>query len=79
MESARLAHSAARSSRENSWCKEELTLEYRRREAERKKEKKKSSETSGETQRHRKAFENAEYPDPEKSGEAAQFRPGYER
>jgi hypothetical protein len=59
--------------------KEELTLEYRRREAEKRREekKKKAQELQAKLNDIEKAFENAEYPDPEK--EAAQFRPGYEK
>ena len=63
--------------------REELTLEYRRREAEKRREekKKKAQELQAKLNDIEKAFENAEYPDPEKEapGEAAQFRPGYEK
>jgi hypothetical protein len=63
--------------------REELTLEYRRREAEKRREekKKKANELQAKLNDIEKAFENAEYPDPEKEapGEAAQFRPGYEK
>ena len=63
--------------------KEELTLEYRRREAEkrREEEEKKANELKEKLDDIEKAFENAEYPDPKKEApeEAAQFRPGYEK
>lgn len=63
--------------------REELTLEYRRREAEKRREekKKKAQELQEKLDDIKKAFENAEYPDPKKEapGEAAQFRPGYEK
>jgi hypothetical protein len=63
--------------------REELTLEYRRREAEKRREekKKKANELQAKIDDIKKAFENAEYPDPEKEapGEAAQFQPGYEK
>jgi hypothetical protein len=63
--------------------KEELTLAYRRREAKKRKEEKekKAKELQEKIDDIKKAFENAEYPDPKKEapGEAAQFRPGYEK
>ncbi len=63
--------------------KEELTLAYRKEQAKKRKEekKKKAQELQEKLNEIEKAFENAEYPDPEKEapGEAAQFRPGYEK
>lgn len=63
--------------------REELTLTYRREQAKKRKEEKekKAKELQEKFDDIKKAFENAEYPDPKKEapGEAAQFRPGYEK
>jgi hypothetical protein len=63
--------------------KEELTLEYRRREEEkrREEEEKKANELKEKLDDIEKAFENAEYPDPEKEApeEAAEFMKGYKK
>jgi hypothetical protein len=63
--------------------REELTLAYRRREAEKRREekKKKANELQAKIDDIKKAFENAEYPDPKKEApeEAAEFMKGYEK
>ena len=63
--------------------REELTLEYRRREAEKRREekKKKAQELQEKLDDIKKAFENAEYPDPKKEApeEAAKFQSGCEK
>lgn len=63
--------------------REELTLSYRKEQAKKRREElaKKAQELQAKLNDIEKAFENAEYPDPEKEapGEAAQFRPGYEK
>jgi hypothetical protein len=63
--------------------KEELTLAYRRREAKKRKEKKeqRAKELQEKIDDIKKAFENAEYPDPKKeaSDEAAEFMKGHEK
>lgn len=63
--------------------REELTLTYRREQAKKRREneEKKAQELQAKLNDIEKAFNNAEYPDPKKEapGEAAQFRPGYEK
>jgi len=63
--------------------KEELTLSYRREQAKkrREEEEKKANELQAKLDEIGQAFENAEYPDPEKEApkEAAEFMKGYEK